>query len=215
MAALRFVELSGCDVLRDGGSYAAELLTAEGAVFRLGLAIAADGDGPRAHATLHEAHVSGDPATYPPALPPGSPREAEILAALDAFLDAAPAGEACERLRSMRAAIPRRSGVPRAPWPRPPLVLVATLTIIPGRRDAFEAYERQAAAIMARHGGAIERAVRIPGDPEREVHVVHFPDAGAFAAYRADPALAALATLRASVIAATEVLVGAPGPRYA
>jgi hypothetical protein len=94
------------------------------------------------------------------------------------------------------------------------LVVVAVLTLVPGRLDAFRAFEREAAAIMARHGAAIERAVYIPGEPQREVHVLRFPDPEAFAAYRADPALAALAVLRDSVIAATEVFVGEDGPSY-
>ena len=95
------------------------------------------------------------------------------------------------------------------------MLLVAILTIRPGRLDAFRAYEARAAAIMARHGGAIERAVFVPGEPAREVHVVAFPSAAAFAAYRADPALAALAADRDAAIAATEVLAGEPGPGYA
>jgi uncharacterized protein (DUF1330 family) len=90
------------------------------------------------------------------------------------------------------------------------VVVVAILTI--GERAAFDAFEARAAAVMARHGAAIERAIGVPGAPAREIHVVRFPDEAAWAAYRADPELAALAPLRARGIAATEVLVGADVP---
>lgn len=94
------------------------------------------------------------------------------------------------------------------------MIVVAILTIAPGRRDAFRDFERRAVSIMARHGGVLERAVFVPGTAEREVHVLRFPTAEAFAAYRADPALRALATLRAEVISATEILVGEDAPAY-
>ena len=84
------------------------------------------------------------------------------------------------------------------------VVVVAILTI--AELDAFEQFAAHAARVMARHGAAIERAIRVP--PDREVHVVRFPDEAAWAAYRADPELAALAPLRARGITATELLVG-------
>ena len=92
------------------------------------------------------------------------------------------------------------------------VTVVAILTI--ADRDAFRAYEARAATIMTRHGGAIERAIAIPpvaddaDAPWREVHVLRFPDDAAFAAYRADPGLRALAALRAAAITGTEVLAG-------
>ena len=99
----------------------------------------------------------------------------------------------------------------------PHLTLVAILTV---RRDhiaAFHRFEHAAAAIMARHGGAIERSVAVDepsAEHYREVHVVTFPDAASFAAYRADPALAALASLREQAIVATELLLGEDSPSY-
>jgi uncharacterized protein (DUF1330 family) len=48
----------------------------------------------------------------------------------------------------------------------------------------------------------------------REVHVVTFPSAEALAAYRADPALAALSPLRAESVVRTEIMVGEEGPSY-
>jgi hypothetical protein len=86
------------------------------------------------------------------------------------------------------------------------LTVVATLTI--AERAAFDAFEALAAQVMARHGAAVERAIRIPGEPEREVHVVRFASSAAWEAYRADPELAGLRELRARGISATEILVG-------
>jgi uncharacterized protein (DUF1330 family) len=98
------------------------------------------------------------------------------------------------------------------------MMLVAILTVRPEALDTFRSYEHQAARIMARHGGAIERVVVIPGEkpgvPLKEVHLVRFPSAGAFAAYRADPALAALVSLRNASVLSTELLFGEEGPRY-
>ncbi len=98
------------------------------------------------------------------------------------------------------------------------MLLVVTLTIRPGELDTFRAFEQQAARIMTRHGGAIEQTVFIPaeasGAPMREVHVVSFSSPEAFAAYRADPALAALVPLREKSVLKTEILTGEPGPQY-
>jgi len=84
------------------------------------------------------------------------------------------------------------------------VIVVAILTI--AELEAFEDFERRAQIIMAKHGAAIERAIRIP--PDREVHSVRFPDDAAWTAYRADPELTSLAPLRARGVAATEILVG-------
>ena len=43
---------------------------------------------------------------------------------------------------------------------------------------------------------------------------MRFPDEAALRAYRADPELAALAALRESAIAATEIWTGTDGPVY-
>jgi hypothetical protein len=98
------------------------------------------------------------------------------------------------------------------------LTLVVILTIQDGTLDSFRAFERQAAVIMAAHGGSIERAVFIPPatneESMREVHVVTFPSEQAFAAYRADPALRALHAMRAACVAKTEVLTGHDAPDY-
>jgi len=80
----------------------------------------------------------------------------------------------------------------------------------------FESFERQAAAIMAGHGGHVETVVRCGGEGGApfEVHVVSFPDAAAAGAYRADPRLAKLLPLRERVIARTEVWAGQQRSAY-
>ncbi|HEX2831285.1 MAG TPA: DUF1330 domain-containing protein [Burkholderiales bacterium] len=100
-----------------------------------------------------------------------------------------------------------------------PVYRVASLWIRPGSIAAFEAYERKAARIMRKYGGSIEKAVRIgeEGGSEHpfEIHVVSFPDQDRFAAYRADPEVAALAPEREAVILKTIVVSGIGGPSYA
>jgi len=98
------------------------------------------------------------------------------------------------------------------------MVLVVILTVRREALEAFRAFETKAAAVMARYGGALERAVVIPPEGEaphlKEVHLVTFPDAQAFAAYRQDGELAAVAHLRQASVVATEVLTGEEGPDY-
>jgi uncharacterized protein (DUF1330 family) len=107
------------------------------------------------------------------------------------------------------------------PQPASPaaVVLVAILSVRVEAAAAFRDYERRAAAVMAAHGGRVERTVVVPSEDReprtfREVHLVRFPAPEALAAYRADPALQALAALRGQVIEHSEVLVGEEGPDY-
>ncbi len=94
------------------------------------------------------------------------------------------------------------------------MIVVALLTVREGQLAPYQAYERAAAEILARHGAAIERVVVLEGAPYREMHVVRFPTPEAWSAYRADAALAALAAERAAVIASTEVWIGEDGAPY-
>jgi uncharacterized protein (DUF1330 family) len=98
------------------------------------------------------------------------------------------------------------------------MILVATLVVKPGAVDTFRAFESKAAKIMEKHGGRIERAVTLHPLPDddffREIHVVYFPDEAALEAYRDDPDFIALAPLRESCIAATEIRYGEAGPDY-
>lgn len=85
------------------------------------------------------------------------------------------------------------------------LIVIAHLYVRPGRDAAFQQFEAAAARIMERHGGQIERVVRpvagaATGAVPTEIHVLWFPDRERFAAYRADPDLTALASLRESAI---------------
>ena len=98
------------------------------------------------------------------------------------------------------------------------VTLVVTLTVRRERLEDFRAFERRAAAVMADHGGRIERTVVAPVEDRpdllTEVHVVTFPGEAAFAAYRGDPRLRALAPLRESSVVATAILAGEDGPDY-
>lgn len=100
-----------------------------------------------------------------------------------------------------------------------PVTVVALLRLRPDAAERFTEYETQACAIAARHGGRLERRVAAAarateGRGYDEVHVWRFRDRPSFAAYRADPALAALADLRAAAIADTQVIVGRDAPAF-
>ena len=98
------------------------------------------------------------------------------------------------------------------------MTLVVILTVRPAFLEQFRAFERQAAGIMARYGGAIERTVVVPpaaaGALLQEIHLVTFPGPPAFDAYRQDPDLARLAPLRETAIVGTQILIGEEGPAY-
>jgi uncharacterized protein (DUF1330 family) len=105
------------------------------------------------------------------------------------------------------------------PWrkPAPAFALVATLRVRREAAEQFRAYERTAAAVMSKYGGAIANTVAVGGDDPatfEEIHVVTFPDAGAFEAYQRDPEILAAAPLREAAIVGTKVSIGAPGPAY-
>jgi uncharacterized protein (DUF1330 family) len=100
-----------------------------------------------------------------------------------------------------------------------PLVLVARLFVRPGHEEDFRRFETEAARLVRRHGGALERVIRceppaVGLEAPHEVHLLSFPSAEALAAYRADPALAALAPLRARAILRTEITTGRDRPPY-
>ena len=93
------------------------------------------------------------------------------------------------------------------------LSLVVVLYVNAGREAEFERFETAVAAILQRHGGALERRIAMEGqgDPSRphEVHIVTFPDRAALDRYRADPEFQALAALRAEAIRETVIWCGA------
>jgi hypothetical protein len=99
------------------------------------------------------------------------------------------------------------------------IVLVVSLFIHPGREAEFRRFETSASRIMRRHAGRIDRVICPTGagagaSVPHEIHVVSFASPAAFEAYRADPELRALAPLRESAIARTEVTVGVDGEPY-
>ena len=98
------------------------------------------------------------------------------------------------------------------------MTVVAILTVRREALEQFRAFERGAAAVMDAHGGRIERTVVVTPDRApglvTEIHVVTFPDATAFQAYRDDARLGALAPLRAASVVGTELYVGEDGPDY-
>jgi hypothetical protein len=98
------------------------------------------------------------------------------------------------------------------------MLVVAILSIRRAELDTFRAFEHHAARVMAPPGGRIERTVVVDdgqGELLREIHVVAFPDAAAWAAYRADPALLARSADRGRAVVASEILIGSEGPTYA
>jgi uncharacterized protein (DUF1330 family) len=98
------------------------------------------------------------------------------------------------------------------------MVLVVLLTVKPSELEKFRAYEHQAALVMAKHGGSIEKVVEIPVesdlDPHREVHIVSFPDEASYQAYSIDPDMAAWRAFRDASVIKTEILKGNEGPDY-
>lgn len=97
------------------------------------------------------------------------------------------------------------------------LHVIALLEI--AERNAFTDFETQALAIARQHGGSLIAAFAPEpnGDPESqvdEVHVLQFPARSAYDAYRSDPALQALAPLRAQGIRRTQVLVSSGDKHY-
>jgi hypothetical protein len=101
-------------------------------------------------------------------------------------------------------------------------VRVVTLWVHKGQEAAFEAFEREAARIMARHKGRIDSAVRLTplegaGTNDAtpyEIHIVSFPNEAAAEAYAADPATLALRERRARIICRTVLMAGREAGPY-
>ncbi len=64
---------------------------------------------------------------------------------------------------------------------------LVTIDLTAADLAAFDAYEARVLPMLARHGGRLELRVRAL-DGSSETHLLVFPDATAFEAYRADPA---------------------------
>ena len=99
------------------------------------------------------------------------------------------------------------------------IILVVSLFIHAGREAEFRQFETEAARIMKRYGGQIERVIRstvsaLSGVAPHEIHIVSFPSMERFDAYRGDAELAKLAPLRQAAIARTEIIIGEEGELY-
>jgi hypothetical protein len=99
------------------------------------------------------------------------------------------------------------------------VVLVVSLFIHPGREIEFRQFETEAAHIMKKYEGKIERVIRPTVSGQRnsaphEIHIVSFPSMAQFDAYRGDTELARLAPLRQVALARTEVIIGEEGEAY-
>jgi uncharacterized protein (DUF1330 family) len=99
------------------------------------------------------------------------------------------------------------------------IFVVASLFIHPGQEAEFHQFETEAARVMQKYGGRIERVIRptistSSASLPHEIHIVAFPSLERFEAYRNDPDLAKLAPLRQSAIARTETLIGEEGESY-
>jgi uncharacterized protein (DUF1330 family) len=90
--------------------------------------------------------------------------------------------------------------------------VVVLLNVRRGRPADFRRYEQQVAAVVARHGGSVERTVplRRPSstDTYNEVRIVRFPNDDAFRAFSKDPQLSELDTLRDKVVAQMDIFAG-------
>ena len=97
--------------------------------------------------------------------------------------------------------------------PEPRFILIVSLWLKSGKISDFEAYERRAARILKKHGGRIERAVRVKKrssetDAPFEIHVVSFPNERNFAKYQTDAETLEIAASRNDSIARTEIISG-------
>ena len=74
----------------------------------------------------------------------------------------------------------------------------------------LEQFEQQAVAVMGQYNGSVIAAfetVHNADDTGEEIHILEFPSADDFAAYRQDTTMAELSALREQAIAGTEVKV--------
>jgi antibiotic biosynthesis monooxygenase (ABM) superfamily enzyme len=101
-------------------------------------------------------------------------------------------------------------------------VLVVHLWIHPGQEAAFDAFEQEAARLMARHKGRIDHAIRMTslegaGSNDAtpyETHVVSFPDKAAWEAYGQDPETLKLREKRSQIISRTAIMQGREAGPY-
>jgi hypothetical protein len=101
-------------------------------------------------------------------------------------------------------------------------IRIVSLWIRPGQEAAFEAFEREAVRIMAKHKGRIDQAIRMtppenagPDDANPyEIHIVSFPDKSFADAYAADPDTLALRERRSRIISHAVLMSGREAGPY-
>ena len=97
------------------------------------------------------------------------------------------------------------------------MLLMITVAVLRSELESFRTYEHEAARIMKKHGGALERSLVLrtkPEEPHKEVHLVSFPSEDAYHSSRANPELAAFQALREVSVLRTELVRADPGPDY-
>jgi uncharacterized protein (DUF1330 family) len=97
------------------------------------------------------------------------------------------------------------------------MLLHVTLHVRRDAIDTFREFEHEAARILRKHGGELERVLvlRTPeSEPYREVHVLSFPSADAYEAYRVSPELAAFMPMRERSVVKTDVCHASDAERY-
>lgn len=85
------------------------------------------------------------------------------------------------------------------------MLLLVTIDLSAADVALFDSYEARVLPLLATHGATLEARVRAL-DGQREIHLLHFPDAQAFAAYRADPQRESAQPLWAQCGARSEVV---------
>jgi hypothetical protein len=70
--------------------------------------------------------------------------------------------------------------------PTGPLLLVAIVEMVPGHADAGRRYEDAVLALLARHGGSVERRLRATDDTG-EIQLIRFDDRSGYESFLADP----------------------------
>lgn len=97
------------------------------------------------------------------------------------------------------------------------MLLHITLTVRRSELESFRTFEHEAARVMGKHGGAIERVLVLKtrdDEPHKEVHLVSFPSEDAYGVFRASPEIAAFQPLRERSVLRTEIALATPGPAY-
>jgi uncharacterized protein (DUF1330 family) len=97
------------------------------------------------------------------------------------------------------------------------MLLHVTLHVRRDALDTFREFEHEAARILRKHGGELERVLvmrTVESEPYREVHVMSFPSEDAYEAYRVSPELAAFLPMRERSVVKTELCKVEEGSRY-